>query len=101
MQNTIFFFFSSRRRHTRWPRDWSSDVCSSDLEPAKPLSNFTTRLTDEQLEALRACARGVSLRFEKPEIVNALVSGGYVERNVAGVITVMAKGHQYLRTHER
>src|SRR5207253_5433377 len=28
----VFFFFSSRRRHTRWPRDWSSDVCSSDLE---------------------------------------------------------------------
>src|SRR5207253_3502646 len=26
------FFFSSRRRHTRWPRDWSSDVCSSDLD---------------------------------------------------------------------
>src|SRR5207253_4883887 len=25
------FFFSSRGRHTRWPRDWSSDVCSSDL----------------------------------------------------------------------
>src|SRR5690625_2636887 len=37
------FFFSSRRRHTRWPRDWSSDVCSSDLptykvkpKPSKP-----------------------------------------------------------------
>src|SRR5437870_11115188 len=28
----FIFFFSSRRRHTRWPRDWSSDVCSSDLE---------------------------------------------------------------------
>src|SRR5690625_7235603 len=27
----MMFFFSSRRRHTRWPRDWSSDVCSSDL----------------------------------------------------------------------
>src|SRR5690606_39799997 len=26
-----FFFFSSRRRHTRFSRDWSSDVCSSDL----------------------------------------------------------------------
>src|SRR6266487_5986530 len=25
------FFFSSRRRHTRWTGDWSSDVCSSDL----------------------------------------------------------------------
>src|SRR5690625_1083591 len=29
----MIFFFSSRRRHTRWPRDWSSDVCSSDLHP--------------------------------------------------------------------
>src|SRR2546421_4274459 len=27
-----FFFFSSRRRHTRSDRDWSSDVCSSDLK---------------------------------------------------------------------
>src|SRR3712207_7242772 len=27
----ICFFFSSRRRHTRYWRDWSSDVCSSDL----------------------------------------------------------------------
>src|SRR6266568_5452163 len=27
----FFFFFSSRRRHTRWNCDWSSDVCSSDL----------------------------------------------------------------------
>src|SRR2546422_5111999 len=27
----LFFFFSSRRRHTRCSRDWSSDVCSSDL----------------------------------------------------------------------
>src|SRR5204863_6935422 len=30
----VFFFFSSRRRHTRSLRDWSSDVCSSDLEEA-------------------------------------------------------------------
>src|SRR2546422_5854862 len=29
---TFCFFFSSRRRHTRCSRDWSSDVCSSDLE---------------------------------------------------------------------
>src|SRR6266513_3749759 len=29
----VFFFFSSRRRHTRSKRDWSSDVCSSDLIP--------------------------------------------------------------------
>src|SRR6266568_4575656 len=31
----FFFFFSSRRRHTRWNCDWSSDVCSSDLEPER------------------------------------------------------------------
>src|SRR5690348_18030518 len=29
------FFFSSRRRHTRWTDDWSSDVCSSDLAHAR------------------------------------------------------------------
>src|SRR6266481_9574136 len=29
----MMFFFSSRRRHTRWNCDWSSDVCSSDLTP--------------------------------------------------------------------
>src|SRR3712207_6475032 len=31
-QSCVFFFFSSRRRHTRYWRDWSSDVCSSDLD---------------------------------------------------------------------
>src|SRR5207249_7002538 len=31
----FFFFFSSRRRHTRSKRDWSSDVCSSDLDDAR------------------------------------------------------------------
>src|SRR5207245_7143391 len=34
----FFFFFSSRRRHTRCYRDWSSDVCSSDL--VAPLERF-------------------------------------------------------------
>src|SRR2546429_3546758 len=33
-----FFFFSSRRRHTRCSRDWSSDVCSSDLVFANKLT---------------------------------------------------------------
>src|SRR5690606_10765139 len=31
----VIFFFSSRRRHTRFSRDWSSDVCSSDLPRRK------------------------------------------------------------------
>src|SRR5690606_39409448 len=39
------FFFSSRRRHTRFSRDWSSDVCSSDLSATHLLGdapNFVT-----------------------------------------------------------
>src|SRR6516225_3561342 len=40
----LHFFFSSRRRHTRLTCDWSSDVCSSDLEASNglPLWNFTS-----------------------------------------------------------
>src|SRR2546429_3648621 len=37
----VFFFFSSRRRHTRCSRDWSSDVCSSDLS-ASAILTFQT-----------------------------------------------------------
>src|SRR6266511_4956483 len=40
-------FFSSRRRHTRFSRDWSSDVCSSDLldqgDPRRPLAQLPER----------------------------------------------------------
>src|SRR5438309_2097140 len=36
ISRSCFFFFSSRRRHTRWNCDWSSDVCSSDLETYVP-----------------------------------------------------------------
>src|SRR2546429_53147 len=35
MMITCSFFFSSRRRHTRCSRDWSSDVCSSDLNSGR------------------------------------------------------------------
>src|SRR5438309_7394348 len=39
------FFFSSRRRHTRWNCDWSSDVCSSDLfRPGLRLDGSSTAL---------------------------------------------------------
>src|SRR5207253_6309312 len=43
------FFFSSRRRHTRWPRDWSSDVCSSDLQQGA--STITEQFVKNALEA--------------------------------------------------
>src|SRR6266496_4530865 len=39
LRSLLFFFFSSRRRHTRSLRDWSSDVCSSDLGTTAPTSS--------------------------------------------------------------
>src|SRR2546422_2936564 len=42
----VFFFFSSRRRHTRCSRDWSSDVCSSDLQIRAELVESKRRLEE-------------------------------------------------------
>src|SRR5579884_117926 len=51
------FFFSSRRRHTSWPRDWSSDVCSSDLERQRVGGGLRPRSRLGQRLRLRArCA---------------------------------------------
>src|SRR5947209_17879357 len=47
----IAFFFSSRRRHTRYWRDWSSDVCSSDLGGGELL--LCRRAMDEGHESVR------------------------------------------------
>src|SRR5207249_11622315 len=54
----FFFFFSSRRRHTRSKRDWSSDVCSSDLSEFAHLSGTLTDangggIADVQVQARR------------------------------------------------
>src|SRR5256886_9004220 len=57
----IFFFFSSRRRHTRFDCDWSSDVCSSDLEQWRaPLERRRPldRISSGQLPGFRALVRG-------------------------------------------
>src|SRR5436190_22147720 len=48
----LFFFFSSRRRHTRSLCDWSSDVCSSDLKTkieTEPLTNYNIAVVDQAL----------------------------------------------------
>src|SRR2546429_2191859 len=45
----MYFFFSSRRRHTRCSRDWSSDVCSSDLVAAE-LKKIGPQLVDLKKE---------------------------------------------------
>src|SRR5215203_1924790 len=54
------FFFSSRRRHTRYWRDWSSDVCSSDLGQEPLLPSIPSRVIgrDDALDDLVVKPRG-------------------------------------------
>src|SRR5262245_63465626 len=59
----FFFFFSSRRRHTRCLRDWSSDVCSSDLGPRRARRS-SRRSVRAGLRALRNADRRARLPAE-------------------------------------
>src|SRR5256885_7986894 len=45
LPTSVFFFFSSRRRHTRLQGDWSSDVCSSDLAQYQVLTDRVDQIT--------------------------------------------------------
>src|SRR5690349_22292932 len=54
----FFFFFSSRRRHTRSLRDWSSDVCSSDLLAVR--QSFFGVCTNIRLEQIYSASRMLS-----------------------------------------
>src|SRR5205809_2774593 len=58
----FFFFFSSRRRHTRCSRDWSSDVCSSDLVRAWG-SPFSAGIRKKPKAKLRQCLDGVPVEM--------------------------------------
>src|SRR5579862_4915815 len=58
----FFFFFSSRRRHTRWNCDWSSDVCSSDLELPCVVFMGAEDIERQQPNVLRMRALGAEVR---------------------------------------
>src|SRR5205809_5079505 len=53
----FFFFFSSRRRHTRCSRDWSSDVCSSDLNAARSVLPSAAITGQKELAVMAALGR--------------------------------------------
>src|SRR3712207_1284091 len=57
----VFYFFSSRRRHTRYWRDWSSDVCSSDLLVVRLLQGHGRRAQGAALALYEPALRGVGL----------------------------------------
>src|SRR6266550_4519718 len=63
----FFFFFSSRRRHTRCSRDWSSDVCSSDLaDRAVDVDAGRTARERVEEEAVEAVAGELGAELEDP-----------------------------------
>src|SRR2546430_7704750 len=108
----LFFFFSSRRRHTRFDCDWSSDVCSSDLllfarpsEPhlvtvpvEEPLKDVQ-RLLSAQLEKSGislACENSVSARIcidpqQIKQVLINLVQNAADSIGQNGVVTLRAR----------
>src|SRR5690606_40314273 len=50
---SLLFFFSSRRRHTRFSRDWSSDVCSSDLAMSSSRASSTMSNSCSSVTAIK------------------------------------------------
>src|SRR2546429_8958232 len=71
------FFFSSRRRHTRCSRDWSSDVCSSDLivDAADPALRSHIQVTKEVLEGIGAGKLPALLILNKIDAVDISQKG--------------------------
>src|SRR5690606_39434361 len=84
------FFFSSRRRHTRFSRDWSSDVCSSDLATSasrRACSRFGHQLSLPQRGAAPAAS---SVGFGRLQVLSAARSEerrvGKESRNLWSVV---------------
>src|SRR3712207_8311563 len=85
--NVIDFFFSSRRRHTRYWRDWSSDVCSSDLR--------TSEIVDLGYPVLVATSKKsvIGLALDKPVTDRTI---GTLATTAIGVY----QGASFVRVHD-
>src|SRR6266496_1242313 len=93
--NSSFFFFSSRRRHTRSLRDWSSDVCSSDLEQATVVV-VPSMGEGFGMVALEAMERG------RPVIAADIGGlGELVEHEVTGLLVPPGEAEPLARALER
>src|SRR5690606_39800437 len=79
------FFFSSRRRHTRFSRDWSSDVCSSDL-------------MDPRVENLIGSLRDTGFIIREPNRSGSLT---FTAQDPDGIGSVKIPGAEMTRSEER
>src|SRR3989442_14529924 len=91
----LFFFFSSRRRHTRCGRDWSSDVCSSDLEDDVSLAPV---VVGQWLEKTAVEERDAAFEAVAPRFLSAVGRQRVVKERFENVVeeiivsTVVATG---------
>src|SRR3989442_7835333 len=110
----MFFFFSSRRRHTRCGRDWSSDVCSSDLRRRGYALSFnpTVRNTglevgEEPFQVVEGAGDGRRVALfldggtEDLEVVHAGVAGRFELTDDAGERDVAVAGHDAVGRRRR
>src|SRR2546429_5535058 len=87
-----FFFFSSRRRHTRCSRDWSSDVCSSDLQTID-LTWTDNSAFEDGYEVQRCCQTGWIVVASLPANAVSYRDAGLIS-NAQYSYTVRAKKDQ-------
>src|SRR6266498_5092562 len=86
----MFFFFSSRRRHTRCGRDWSSDVCSSDLDLARQVNERSRQLVrSERMVSVGFLAAGVAHEINNP-LASILFCSEALERRLQDVLGALA-----------
>src|SRR5204863_3484834 len=85
----FFFFFSSRRRHTRSLRDWSSDVCSSDL------MKLTCRSLDDEF------AYPFELGDNRQPLADGVESADHLLRPARGAARRRAVSYTCIRSEER
>src|SRR5690554_7151544 len=88
------FFFSSRRRHTRCGRDWSSDVCSSDLEQMRAVIRRGSRSHERILRpsvASRAEPSSTNMTWLRLEYVTEIGRASCRERVEISVVAVSLK----------
>src|SRR2546430_7974175 len=89
----IFFFFSSRRRHTRFDCDWSSDVCSSDLQvadsgaaPKSQLHQIVARGAARSLShiagAKDSAGTGPAIDYSRGKVIDIALKADKVDRIV-------------------
>src|SRR6266511_4533077 len=100
----VFFFFSSRRRHTRFSRDWSSDVCSSDLHKGPEVEQA---LAQHRIEGHRLPSYSPQMNAAEPwigwatEVLSANTCwqdhGALVPSFVAFVASMAKRPHAVLR----